>query len=43
MSATISDHMECQMIAQFLSDPGVPGVRSIGPDVSQSIQEVLQT
>ena len=23
--------------AQFLSDPGVPGVRSMGPDVSPSL------
>ena len=23
----------------FLSDPGVPGVRSMGPDVSQSVQD----
>ena len=23
----------------FLSDPGVPGVRSMGPDVTQSIQD----
>ena len=28
---------------QFLSDPGVPGVRSMGPDLTDSIQEVLQT
>ena len=25
----------------FLSDPGVPGVRSMGPDLSNSVQEVL--
>ena len=25
----------------FLSDPGVPGVRSMGPDVSHSIQDYV--
>ena len=25
------------MIAAFLSDPGVPGVRSMGPDLSHSL------
>ena len=29
--------MHCQNY--FLSDPGVPGVRSMGPDVTQSIQD----
>ena len=28
---------------KLLSDPGVPGVRSMGPDVSQSLTDVLQT
>ena len=28
---------------RFLSDPGVPGVRSMGPDVRHSIQDHLQT
>ena len=27
----------------FLSDPGVPGVRSMGPDVSNSVQDYVQT
>ena len=27
----------------FLSDPGVPGVRSMGSDVRQSVQDYLQT
>ena len=27
----------------FLSDPGVPGVRSMGPDVRQWVQDYLQT
>ena len=26
----------------YLSDPGVPGVRSMGPDVSQSVSQSLQ-
>ena len=30
-------------LSDFLSDPGFPGVRSMGPDVRQSVQEVLQT
>ena len=25
------------IVTRFLSDPGVPGVRSMGPDVSQSV------
>ena len=31
----------CAFIVQFLSDPGIPGIRSMGPDVSNSVQEVL--
>ena len=27
----------------FLSDPGIPGVRSMGPSVSKCLQDVLQT
>ena len=27
----------------FLSDPGVPGVRSIGPVVTDSVQDYVQT
>ena len=27
----------------FLSDPGVPGVRSMGPDVRHSVQDYVQT
>ena len=27
----------------FLSDPGVPGVRSMGPVLSQSLQDLVQT
>ena len=27
----------------FLSDPGVPGVRSMGPDVSDSLTDYVQT
>ena len=27
----------------FLSDPGVPGVRSMGPDVSPSVQDYVET
>ena len=27
----------------FLSDPGVPGVRSMGPDVSNSVQDYVDT
>ena len=27
----------------FLSDPGVPGVRSMGPDVSNWLQDYVQT
>ena len=27
----------------FLSDPGVPGVRSMGPDVSHSLTDVFET
>ena len=30
-------------ILAFLSDPGVPGVRSMGPDVSKSVQDYVQT
>ena len=27
----------------FLSDPGVPGVRSMGPDVTHSVQDYVET
>ena len=27
----------------FLSDPGKPGVRSLGPDVTESLREVCET
>ena len=27
----------------FLSDPGVPGVRSMGPDLSNSLREYVET
>ena len=30
-------------ISAFLSDPGVPGVRSMGPDVTDSLTDYLQT
>ena len=30
------------LFACFLSDPGVPGVRSVGPDVSEYIQHYVQ-
>ena len=30
-------------IIPFLSDPGVPGVRSLGPDVRPSVTDVLLT
>ena len=29
------------LLKSFLSDPGVPGVRSMGPDVSQSVSPRL--
>ena len=28
---------------QFLSDPGVPGVRSMGPDLSKSVRDYVET
>ena len=28
---------------QFLSDPGIPGVRSMGPSVCHSLREVVET
>ena len=37
--ATSSIHH--QLGCTFLSDPGVPGVRSMGPDVSQSVHPRL--
>ena len=36
--AAIDDGVWC-----FLSDPGVPGVRSMGPDVTQWLQDYVQT
>ena len=29
------------ILHHFLSDPGVPGVRSMGPDVSHSVQDYV--
>ena len=31
------------VFVDFLSDPGVPGVRSMGPDVSNSVQDYVET
>ena len=30
-------------VRTFLSDPGVPGVRSMGPDVRPSLKDYVQT
>ena len=34
---------KAEPVNAFLSDPGVPGVRSMGPDASPSIQDQVLT
>ena len=33
----------CLFSEKFLSDPGIPGVRSMGPSVSNSLRDVVET
>ena len=39
----ITYHLLLFFTPTFLSDPGVPGVRSMGPDVSKSLREYVET
>ena len=41
LSTQSFDFRPCHTLKYFLSDPGVPGVRSMGPDVSPSLHTRL--
>ena len=40
---SVGEEKEALKVAQFLSDPGKPGVRSLGPDVTNKLLDVCKT